>query len=104
MLANALPLLVVAAIGTGGPPGQGGGTLRNATVWIEQIEHGERHVIAEATEGRVVHRVKPGVYIIVAHLRDMPGAESARPNCESRAVRVHKHQKRVNVQVGCTTF
>jgi hypothetical protein len=105
MLASALPLLVVAAMGSGGPlhHGRGRTYLRNATVRIEQIEHGERHLIAETTEGRIVRRVKPGVYIIVAHLRDMPGAESALPNCQSLAVRVHRHQRRVNVQVWCST-
>jgi hypothetical protein len=63
-------LLIVTVLSSGGPPTAGPLPATGATVIVTRGTSGDR--VAEATDGRLSVRLRPGVYAVVALLQDEP--------------------------------
>jgi hypothetical protein len=89
-----LPILVVTAVGVGGPHGVPPRRLPNATVTVSA--HGR--LIAGTRSGRLRVHVRPGLYTVSARLV-APDVSRAQ-QCESRTVRVTRAGR--SVTLGCS--
>jgi hypothetical protein len=77
-------LLIVTVLSSGGPPAAGSLPLTGARVIITRGTSRDR--VAEAADGRLSVRLRPGVYAVVALLQDEPLRP---PNfCEAAAIAV----------------
>ena len=91
---GALTLLVVTAIGIGGPPGVPPARIANARVIVRHYGR----LLASSRSGRVRVRVRPGLYRVEAEL--VPPAVSRVERCQARTVRLGRTPRRV--ELGCS--
>jgi hypothetical protein len=89
-----LPILIVTAVGVGGPHGVAPARLANATVTVSR----NGRLIASTTKGRLRLHVRPGVYRVSARL--VPPSVSRVQQCESRSLRVSSGTR--SVTLGCS--
>ena len=89
-------LLTVTVLGVGGPPGVPPARLPNTAITLSH----RGHQLARSEDGRLRARVDPGVYVLVAQIRDEPGKP---PNlCEARSVVVKRRHGSMAVTLRCS--
>ena len=91
---NALTLLVVTAIGIGGPPGAPPSRIANARVVVKR----DGRLVASSRSGRVRARLRRGLYRVEAEL--VPPAVARVQHCQAETIRLGTSAR--SIRLGCS--
>jgi hypothetical protein len=101
---SALTVLIVAAVGSGGPvartPRASPRPLPNITVMLKRSgPHGDK-LVARSYDGKLSTGLRPARYLLEGHMRDEPRKQD-RNNCETKKLDVHTGERPLHIYLYC---